>query len=1362
MIKSLFNSAGRIVVLLFMTYSVIYGQKHNFHAQEYGLKDGLSSYNLSCIYQDSRGFMWFATADYGLNRYDGHTFKTYTKEENGLCNNCVYSVTEDAKGNFWLVCGGRGVSHCHVVFDPIQEKVYSLSEYTGLELPFEEHSALSFPMVNGSIMYIINAEKPGNRCRYYEYDGAMFQEIFTELDITNTSFALPEVAYKLEDGNYAVLCFHEQRVVVLNKKGQILKECRCPNMRLDGLRHFNSSVYVACDDGYTLSFFKNGEGALSASLPLGIGRRETIQGDRGYHLTMDSFFIYDRFNNPLVALKTDRAINNFTSPIAVDKDENVWTRNDDVLLLMKALARPLTVDLSSETDLARWRGMTTMNDGRIVVGGYSTIKYKYLNDSVWQDLDIKSTRLFPHNYLGVASDDSKLWLGTERGLLLCYDWEMDSIKEYAFYNRKEAAAVVMLIWQPFIAKNGSLWLGTSAGLFYFDKEQDKVVVVKDSTYNWNETEIYALHENEEGLWLSTNKGLLLFDMQNHKLIEHFSSKHEGENYIPSSHIAHLYEDQNGIFWLATKGEGLIRWNPKTRAYKQYTQNGAGLSHNLLYAVYGDDYGHLWLSSQRGLMQFDIETESVRVYLKEDGLKNNEFNTISHHKAADGRLFFGGQNGVVHFNPADFQDTTKGAPLVITEYTKESISTGEQHSFMEALLEQKKIVLNPDDKSFYLEFALLDYVNSNNHQYSYKIEGYDNNWVYQSEHSIKINVLPYGTYQLKLRAKSANGSAWVVYPHPITIDVLKPFYLQTWFIVLIIVLIAIAIYSAVQWRIKQLEQRKVELEQVVKERTAQIEKDKAFIEEQAEELKVLDKVKSKFFANISHELRTPLTLILGPLSYILDNPEDLDKQSIQKTLQVMQRNGKSLMQLIEEILDLSKLEANKLELVEEPTPVEQFFEYIFAVFEPQFQQQELDYSIYFQLQEKEIVVLMDRKKMERVLNNFLSNALKFTPKKGQIRIVIIEEEKRLKIAVSDTGKGIHPDDLPHVFERFYQSKLAEQKLYGGTGIGLALVNELAALMEGRAYVESVLGEGSSFYFELPKKIVVHHETAVVMPSIVEEEEALINIGTDFTILLVEDNRDMRDFVSQLLEAKYTVITAENGLEGIAVLKDATQKVDLIVSDVMMPEMDGFTFLKEVKSNENWYKIPVIMLTALAAERDKLTALTIGVDDYLTKPFSVPELLVRIQNLLYNYCQRLSWQASLIIEEPIEGEAEHLKDQTQVEGLSAANRSWIANLETLVKDSLNEKVVDVEALAGLVFLSKRQLHRKVKEITGLTPAKFIKEVQLQAARRELESGTALSITEVAFNNAFEFPATFSTVFKKRFGVSPSDYLKRVESN
>ena len=527
--------------------------------------------------------------------------------------------------------------------------------------------------------------------------------------------------------------------------------------------------------------------------------------------------------------------------------------------------------------------------------------------------------------------------------------------------------------------------------------------------------------------------------------------------------------------------------------------------------------------------------------------------------------------------------------------------------------------------------------------------------------------------------------------------------------------------------------------------------------QAEELKKLDKLKSKFFANISHELRTPLTLILGPLSYILDNQEEWEKENVQRQLLIMQRNGKSLMELIEEILDLSKLEANKLQLQEESTPMVQFFEYIFHVFEQQFQNQELNYELILEIKE-DLNILLDRKKMEKVLNNFLSNAIKFTPKNGKITLKVTETNSDLHITVTDSGKGIHPKDLPYVFDRFYQSKQADHKLYGGTGIGLALVNEFAQLMGGKAYAESTLGAGSKFFFEIPKKVVAKKE--VLMPAIIElPEEEIYSIGRDFTILVVEDNNDMRDFIHQLLNKKYTkILLAQNGAEGLEALKEHGTNINLIISDVMMPVVDGLTMLIEIKNNKEWYNIPVVMLTALAAERDKLSALTIGVDDYLTKPFSVPELLIRVQNLLFNYHQRLEWLASEELgyqdQEVVSGVLE--KKVAQVT-FNTENKVWVEELTAMVERSFDEDILTVESLAKSVFLSSRQLNRKLKAITGLSPGKFIREIQLQAARNELESGKAISIYEVSQHVGFENQSSFARIFKNRFGKTPSEYLK-----
>ncbi|MEM7655196.1 MAG: tetratricopeptide repeat protein [Bacteroidota bacterium] len=527
-------------------------------------------------------------------------------------------------------------------------------------------------------------------------------------------------------------------------------------------------------------------------------------------------------------------------------------------------------------------------------------------------------------------------------------------------------------------------------------------------------------------------------------------------------------------------------------------------------------------------------------------------------------------------------------------------------------------------------------------------------------------------------------------------------------------------------------------------------------ERKEQLVELNSLKSRFFANISHELRTPLTLIMGPLSYLMDQPDAWDKAAVQEQLTLMQRNGKSLMHLIEEMLDLAKIEARQLELEETETSLHGFLKEVVDAFVLPFRQAEIDFSVQVEVPE-DMRVLMDQGKMEKVLNNYLSNALKFTPVGGQVDIEIKAVNQQLTIRVQDSGPGIPPEALSHIFDRFYQTEGGAEQ--GGAGIGLGLVRELAHLMEGRAYVESQLGAGSTFYFEMPLHLLATQKVLAEVPKVIEDVEPIYSIGTEYTILVVEDNPDMRSFIMDLLSPQYSrVLAARNGAEGLALLEQYGQDIHLIISDIMMPEMDGLTMLQQVKAHPTWSRLPVIVLTALAAERDKLNALTIGVDDYLTKPFSTSELQVRVQNLLYHAHLRREWQQSLEVqreEKAIESASE--APEEVLDPSQAADQAWIQELQQIIESSLPQQKWKVDSLAEAAHLSPRQLQRRIKGITGLSPAKFIKEVQLQKARRKLEDGKVISLSEVAYACGFDHQGNFSTSFKARFGKSPREYVR-----
>jgi signal transduction histidine kinase len=520
-----------------------------------------------------------------------------------------------------------------------------------------------------------------------------------------------------------------------------------------------------------------------------------------------------------------------------------------------------------------------------------------------------------------------------------------------------------------------------------------------------------------------------------------------------------------------------------------------------------------------------------------------------------------------------------------------------------LLACNSIWLSPQNKSFVLKILFPDYQSPKDNLFAYRIEGLHENWIYQASNVLQINALPYGSFTLHVKAQGANGH-WVSRELRLPLTVLRPFYLRWWFLTACIGLLACFIW----WRIRMLKQATMRLEAEVKKRTHQIEQDKQLIEKQALELRQLDELKSRFFANMAHELRTPITLILGPLKKLLQEP-GLEQRFL-TTLNLIQRNALGLLRMSEDIMDMDKLEAHRLEIKEESTLFYPLIRRLVSTFESHAQangiELQFDYSA-----EKYLQLKLDINKFERIVLNLLSNALKFTNRGGQVTVVVSDTASSIQINVSDTGRGIHPNDLPFVFDRFYQAKHQGGQAEGGAGIGLALASEYAELMHGKLRVESRLNEGSSFIFEFPKKEVFGKMPELEPDAGIGIYEPLTSISPTQapgnkqrpTILVVEDNSDMRGFLQEVLSPHYEVHTAGNGalalelLENMAAASDQHRAPELVITDLMMPEMDGYSLLEALKADARWQAIPVVVLTARASLSDRLTALRIGIDDYL---------------------------------------------------------------------------------------------------------------------------------------------------------------------
>jgi signal transduction histidine kinase/DNA-binding response OmpR family regulator len=545
------------------------------------------------------------------------------------------------------------------------------------------------------------------------------------------------------------------------------------------------------------------------------------------------------------------------------------------------------------------------------------------------------------------------------------------------------------------------------------------------------------------------------------------------------------------------------------------------------------------------------------------------------------------------------------------------------------------------------------------------------------------------------------------------------------------LLVLAIWLLVRWRTFRLRQRQIALEAIVKERTQQIAL-------QAESLRELDSLKSRFFANISHELRTPLTLIMGPLQRLEKSILDGSNKHL---VQLARQHSRQLIGLINELLDLSKLEANRMEVNMENANLSHLAMRAVANFESAASQKNIDIHCHVDPAINRLLSL-DLKKVEKILNNLLSNAVKFTPAQGEVNLSVVQRHQHLIFAVSDTGRGIAEKDLPKVFDRFYQSKREDAETLGGSGIGLALSKELAELMEGDLWVESKEHQGTTFFFKIP--LIDGTEAPEDLPAQESQEiealEALPVAPSDLQakILLVEDNVHLRNFLSLILADSYHLITATHGKEALQQLQ--SEKIDLIISDVMMPVMDGFELLEAVKADSRLQQIPVIMLTARAELKDKLKALRIGVDDYLIKPFDEEELKARVANLLQHYVNR--------------NQGEEEQEKTDVPALGEADREWLAEVEDLVLKQIKSSNLNLSMLVDDLAISHRQFNRRLKRLTGLNASGYIREVRLHHARELLLRGTYRTIAEVSYAVGFDTPKYFSRLFFQRFGKRPSE--------
>ncbi|WP_461117682.1 hybrid sensor histidine kinase/response regulator transcription factor [Spirosoma jeollabukense] len=1371
-----------IVCILFCLCSVAEAQQFAASVQQYGPENGLSHREINAILQDRRGFMWFGTK-FGLNRFDGLKFTTYTKERNGLDFDEIASIAEDADGLLWLMGAYKDSKVQITLFNPLTGTAISFDE------KFKKYSLTSSLLAGQHVLgspdgtiFFANYQ-PAILTSYHPRSGLHYVPLAHYKSLTIHQVTARNTIWATADGN---------QLVELTQDGRVLHS----------FRHDPGTINVCLGQPHAgIEFFYT------------VYRSDTDL--QGVQYSVDP--LGNRRQLP-ASLRQGRTA--FFSPVyyAFDRSGLIWTGTQlrsvttgTLLDLKEQLAGQSIDNRCFFADRNGWMWLGTS------FGVYQVkVTENYFHRFFYEPTNIQEKAA---SIRGISVVGNKLYANLEKKGLFSCDLSGEIARkllvsgisygltnslpgklnigqiDLVTYNiRTDSQTLSPLpsggsIWTMFPFSNQHSLAGGIVGLWLVETKTGQVLPFTRYNQFAELAKSHVLHigaDRQGTLWICATTGLYTVDPSGGITARYWNGG-IGRFRLPTDSYQHFYQDSRGLFWLATANAGLIRWNRQQNTYRQFRRTD-GLSNDNIYAVYADRRGHLWLSSDYGIMQFDPVRLTTRSYTVQDGITHNEFNRIAHVQAQNGQLYFGGLNGITAFNPLDFEYEKPPItlPLRIVSFRQFDNALNKLVDKTEGVVKSNRIIVQPGDRTSVLDFALLNYADAQKNVYAYQFKGLENEWTYQTEPSIRLSNLPYGEYQLVIKGQAADGqlsSANLA----IQVIVRRPFYLRNWFLILMLFLLIGSVWGWGRWRVWRHQQEQTRLQTQIKEATE-------LIAQQAQDLLRLDETKSRFFANISHEFRTPLTVILG-MAASLNQKFDPE---LRQMAGLIERNGNNLLRLINQILDLSKLEAGEMAIHLERADLVSFVGYVGESFEAIAQAK----GVHLQFESKEAQCEADfnKDKLQDILANLLVNALRFTPTGGQViyRVAVQNswhpltaagyheeliptshlDQPWIQITVSDTGPGIEPVSLPRIFDRFYQRsddsvENPQNASGGGTGIGLSLVRELVGLMQGGLAVrnrpgldglgldrpgqpwsndsgQALYSRGAEFIVSLPltRRAPLAEGQAPAPSSIHSAQpqwgEPPLDVASERpVVLLVEDNEDVAAYIQICLRDAYQVIRAENGQVGI---DQALATIpDLILSDVMMPLKDGFALCDTLKHDERTSHIPIVLLTARAAVSDRIMGLRRGADAYLVKPFSLEELRVVLSNQLQSrrLLQRYFSQLALGIAGPIPNEApETGEDQ------------FLLRLRSNVLPHLDNPALDIEMICTMMGTSRNSLHRKMTALTGLSMNRYLRTLRLQKAK-ELLLLPDLNITQVADAVGFQDPSYFGRVFAEEFGLSPSQY-------
>ncbi|NQZ09043.1 MAG: response regulator [Algicola sp.] len=1345
--------------------------------------DNINLAEVNKVIRSKLGYIWIATAE-GLIRFDGYNAKHFQHDgqnSNSLSHNTVMDVIEDNQQNLWITTYGGGLNKFTPQtgrFEKIDLRT-SADDTAALEqlyfLSIDDHNQLWIGSTAGLLRFDLTSEKakplpqvmatlPKDTTNGAFIDskknlwmGTFYHGLYRYQPATQDGAA--KLDHFIHDANdITTVSNNNIRSAGEDELGTVWIGTTYGLNRYDrdknNFQRFtpsqNNSEIIQLQDDIT-AIQSDHQGYLWLGTMVGGTLRFSLR---------DEQFIPVSGKRDLLKQFSARRVN----AILRDLDNNLWFSTSDGVTLVTEKAQKIK-SLSNDSATFRVTDISPLKSGEIALVGPSQY-YQY--DQLCHCAKPQLTNLTHPNR--IAQDaQGNLWFSSFGNGLRQITPDPQGKLNQINDNSDHIDIPNDRLSDIFIDTQNRIWIApfldlpdSIGGLFRFNKKERRFETYIDKPWF---TDVLQIDENN--LLMTTD---LVGPVSLHiptKKVTHWHTN------IPSAPLRawQIFKDNTDSLWFATRGQGLAKFDRERNAFTFYTTEDGLLSNDILSIVQDNDY-NLWLGTSIGLSRFNPHSKQVMNLEKQDGLMFSKFSRRVAYKTNSGKILLGTNKGLVVLNPADFTTQSKMPTVVINDFRtfNQSVepATKTQPSPLKKAIEfTDKVVLSHQDYVFSFGFAALEYIRPDKIQFAYKMEGLDDNWVYTdaSNRHASYTTLDDDEYIFRVKATNADGQ-WSDQETRITVVILPPWW-HTWqAYVFYFVLSAGSIYLYIRLHTAKLHQQAKVLEQSVTKRTSELQHSNLQLEQSHQELADKSKAvsdllaqKQRLFASVSHEFRTPLTLILSPIDQLLTSDKG---KAIHKELNLIKRSGRRLLRMVDQLLEFAKLEQHT-NTTSELVSLTQTVNIITASFEALVASKQITLTV-SPFADVTLNLLPDS--LNKILINIISNAFKYTQAKGQINLSVTTAADVVNILIKDNGIGIIEADQHVIFERFNRAGHANDESVSGAGIGLALVKELVEANKGQITLQSALNQGSTFTVSLPvaigdqqsqssdehqvlaERLDLEIDSIMTQPATIDNQhvsEAADNDHHQKSILLIDDNADMRQLLNDQLSNSYRCFQAANGQTGLSTARE--QLPDLIISDVMMPVMDGYELAQALKADELTSHIPIILLTAKGSTQSRIKGLQLLIDDYLAKPFNVEELTLRIHNIL-TIRDIVRKRAGQAIDTFHQGKGEHL-------GLNPVEQGFL----TRVNQQLAEHYADIEfnatSLSEQLSLSERQLQRKIKALFDVSIPEMVRNYRLNKAIERLNGGQRAS--QVYFSVGFSSHSYFSSCFKAKFGQTPSEYQK-----